>query len=130
MGLIWNTMRHANVPSHALMLQEVQGTLSRAWPILWHFGQYWYLLKVSSVDSPYYLYRRVDNGRVTRYHFLIRTPYVLAQVGPEKVYFWAETRTHQALSLTKTDIKKADFFTLPKIPNVYKKLKQYRFTNV
>ena len=130
MGLIWNKMRHANVPGHALMLQEVKGALSRSWPIVWHFGQFWRMLRVSDAESPYYLYRCIEGERVTRYHFLIHTPYVLVQVGPEKLYFWAETRTHQQLLLEPVDIKMADILAFPKSVDIYKKLKQYRFTKV
>lgn len=110
MGMFWPVMRYSRVPAHALVLQEVCGTLSRRWPILWRFGQYRYLLKVVGTEFPtrgYYLYFYEEGKRIVRYHQLIHTPFVSVRVGPEKTYFWAETRMHEPLRLTYSGTKKA-----------------------
>lgn len=132
MGLIWKNRSHAHIPPHALVLQEAVGTISSKWPILAYFGQYWCLLKVltASPTQPYYIYRSTDGTTVKRYHFLVRTPHALVQVGPEKTYFWAETRTHQPLAMTYTGIKKAGILVRRKLSNTKKDLGRYIYTKV
>ncbi|MEN9920134.1 MAG: hypothetical protein RL538_27 [Candidatus Parcubacteria bacterium] len=109
MGMFWPVMRYRRVPAHALVLQEVHGTISRRWPLLWRLGQYRYLLRVVGMASPrrgYYLYFYVEGRRIVRYHQLIHTEFVSVRVGPQKTYFWAETRTHEPLQLTYSGTKK------------------------
>jgi len=129
MGFFWNKMPYARVPAHAIMLQEAKGTLSRKWPILWHLCQYWCLLKVDGdVHEPYYLYRYMEGKPIVRYHDLIHTPFALAQVGPEKTYFWAETRTHKPLTLVTTGIKKPDVLAWSRPNALENNLAGYTYT--
>ncbi len=132
MGLIWKNRSHAYIPQHALVLQEPVGTISNKWPILAYFGQYWCLLKTvtEKATQPYYIYRSTDGQKVQRYHFLVRTPHALVQVGPERTYFWAETRTHQPLMMTYTGIKKAGVLVRKKVSNTRKELNRYLYTKV
>jgi hypothetical protein len=111
MGMFWKVMRWGSVPQSALVLQETRGTWSRWWPVLWRIGQYRYLLQVvgrTSQYQGYYVYFYLETQKkIVRYHQLIHTPYVSVRVGPEKIYYWAETRTHEPLNLTYTGNKKA-----------------------
>jgi hypothetical protein len=130
MGLIWKLMRSGRAPEHVLALQEPQGTLSRKWRGFWRLGQYWCLIKVAteSARQPYYICRCIEGGRSARYHFLIHTPYVLVQVGPEKTYFWAETRTRESLPLTATGVKKPSILVRQKYKGTAKALNTYHHT--
>jgi hypothetical protein len=129
MGLIWNKMRHGRIPERALVLQEVEGTVSRRWPFLWRFYRYWYLLQVGAeaIRQPYYLYRS-EGKHISRFYLLVHTPQVMVPVGKEKVYYWAETRTHQPLFLTLTGIKKAGFFIFKRTKGLEKNLQKLNYT--
>jgi hypothetical protein len=82
----------------------------------------------TSLRKPFYLYRSFGGKPVTRYYSLIHTSHVTVKVGPEKTYFWAETRTHEPLTLVATGVKKADLFVRKKSGDTAKRLREYVFT--
>ena len=93
MGVFWRITQGNYVPVETLILKETTGTLSGAWPFLWRFGQYYYLLELQDgrYAKGYYVFTHSEEDRTLRFHCLSHTRFLMVRVGPEPKRVWVET---------------------------------------
>jgi len=101
MGVWWQEV-HVPVPEVKLHFAGDPSAISKAWPVLWRYGQDWHCLQVATDFE--YGYRIYFATRTTQmsHKKLLTSRFVMVREGTEPVIFWAENYHGEHIELQKT----------------------------